>query len=92
MFVNGLHVIIPTQIARFREEHHRDDMTFARLTQETQEIGNNFGLQMSQLQCRTAMSTSAAIAKMGPSVRPTRTSQPPRQVHFMESTNNLNEG
>lgn len=30
MFSNGLDASIRTKIARFREEHHRDEMTFER--------------------------------------------------------------
>lgn len=44
MLVIGLHLSIRTPIARFREEHDRDEMTFARLTQEAQDIGSTFRL------------------------------------------------
>ena len=62
-FVNGLQPSIRTNIARFCEEHHRDEMTFARLTQEAQDAGNTFRLQMEQFRTGPARSTRAALAR-----------------------------
>lgn len=90
IFVNGLHAIIRTQITRFREVQHRDEMELVRLTQKYQDIGNTFRLHISQVHSLPAKSTSAATAKISPTVRSTRNSPPPLQVHFMEI--NINTG
>ena len=63
MFVNGLQPSIRTTVSRFREDHHRGEMTFARLTQEAQDVGNTFRLQMAQFHAGPARSTRAALAR-----------------------------
>lgn len=86
MSINGLHAIIRTPIARFREEKRRDEMTFTRLTQEAQDIGNTFSLQMDPFHAAPEKSTRAATAKISHTINPTR------QVHLMESKNSIREG
>lgn len=66
-------------------------MMFAELTQEDQDIGNKFRLQMAKIHARTAKSTWAATAKIGYTIRPIRTSPPTREANFMESNSNTGE-
>lgn len=77
MFDNGLHPSISTTIVRFMEQLNRDEMKFAHLTQEAQDIGNKFRFLMSKFYAGPAKSTRAAKTKMDQAKRMNRTTQPP---------------
>lgn len=92
MFVNGINLTIRTPLSRFKEEQHRNEMKFVRMTKGSQGNRNKIRLQMAHFHSGLVKLTRSAMAKFAKATRQSLITPSTRQVHFVELKTEIAEG
>lgn len=89
LFINGVHSTVLATLSSFTDYQNRGEMAFARLIQESQDIGNAPRLKMAHSHSETARLRCADRAKLVRTIRPSRTTPSSLQVNFAEQSEKM---